>query len=95
MPAKSGIGIYDKLGVRPVINAWGVATELGGWTLTPEATKAMSEANRSQVEMQELMDLLYLLAITMWLDLALQEIILQLVLAHFLLLSIRVMDLPV
>ena len=55
MPAKSGIGIYDKLGVRPVINAWGVATELGGWTLTPEATKAMSEANRSQVEMQEFM----------------------------------------
>jgi len=46
------------------------------------------------VEMQELKDLLYLLAITMWLDSALQEIILQLALAHFLPLNIQVMDLP-
>ena len=50
-----GGGIYEKLGVRRVINAWGVATELGGWRLTPEVAEAMAEANSSQVEMKELL----------------------------------------
>jgi L-seryl-tRNA(Ser) seleniumtransferase len=47
--------VYDKLGVRRVINAWGVATELGGWTLSPAVASAMEEANRSNVEMKDLL----------------------------------------
>jgi len=47
--------IYEKLGVTPVINAWGVATELGGWTLSPKVAKAMEDANSTQVEMIDLL----------------------------------------
>jgi L-seryl-tRNA(Ser) seleniumtransferase len=47
--------VYKKLGVRPVINAWGVATELGGWTPTPSVQAAMNAANSTQVEMTELL----------------------------------------
>ena len=49
------MSIYKKLGVRPVINCWGVATELGGWTPTENVIRAMEEANTNQVEMQELL----------------------------------------
>ena len=48
------IGVYERLGVRRVINAWGVATELGGWGQSERVTQAMEEANRGTVEMQEL-----------------------------------------
>ena len=34
----AGVDVYTRLGVRPVINAWGVATELGGWTPPTAAT---------------------------------------------------------
>lgn len=47
--------IYEQLGVRPVINAWGVATELGGWTPTESVQAAMNAANSSQVDMLELL----------------------------------------
>lgn len=47
--------VYARLGVRRVINAWGVATELGGWTPTPSVQAAMNAANGSQVEMTELL----------------------------------------
>ncbi len=30
---------YARLGVRPVTNAWGVATELGGWTPTHRGSR--------------------------------------------------------
>ena len=49
------MGVYEKLGVRRIINAWGVATELGGWTPTVRVMQAMEEANESQVDMQELL----------------------------------------
>ena len=49
------VDVYKRLGVRPVINAWGVATELGGWTPTPSVQAAMNAANSSQVEMRELL----------------------------------------
>ena len=49
------IGVYERLGVRRVINAWGVATELGGWGQSERVTQAMEEANRGTVEMQELL----------------------------------------
>ena len=48
-------GIYEMLGVKRVINAWGVDTTLGGWTLTPRVVEAMEEANSSNVEMTELL----------------------------------------
>lgn len=48
-------GVYEKLGVRRVINAWGVATELGGWTLSRKVERAMDEANQASVDMQELL----------------------------------------
>jgi len=51
----TGTDVYKKLGVRPVINAWGVATELGGSTLTPSVQAAMNAANSSPVEMTELL----------------------------------------
>ncbi len=47
--------VYTKLGVRPVINAWGVATELGGWTPTPSVQAAMNAASEYHVEMTELL----------------------------------------
>ena len=37
--------VYEKLGVTPVINAWGVATELGAWTLSSRVSDAMIAAN--------------------------------------------------
>ena len=49
------MGVYEKLGIRRIINAWGVATELGGWTPTVHVVQAMEEANESQVDMQELL----------------------------------------
>ena len=49
------IGVYERLGVRRVINAWGLATELGGWGQSERVTQAMEEANRGTVEMQELL----------------------------------------
>ena len=39
------IGVYERLGLRRVINAWGVATELGGWVQSEPVTRAMEEAN--------------------------------------------------
>ena len=39
------IGVYERLGLRRVINAWGVATELGGWGQSERVTRAMEEAN--------------------------------------------------
>ena len=49
------IGVYERLGVRRVINAWGVSTELGGWSQTENVTRAMEEANHGTVEMRELL----------------------------------------
>ena len=44
MKTNSYSTIYEKLGITPVINAWGVATELGGWTLSPKVSKEMEDA---------------------------------------------------
>ncbi|MHB8621654.1 MAG: DegT/DnrJ/EryC1/StrS family aminotransferase, partial [Chloroflexota bacterium] len=46
--------ILDRLGVRPVINAAGPLTRLGGQALSPEVLAAMAEAARSSVKMWEL-----------------------------------------
>ena len=47
--------LYADLGVRPVINAAGAYTVLGGSTLSPGVRAAMEEANRSFADMKELL----------------------------------------
>ena len=46
--------IYEKLGVRKVINAQGTLTTIGGSLMPPEAYEAMAEAARSFVFLNEL-----------------------------------------
>jgi D-glucosaminate-6-phosphate ammonia-lyase len=48
--------IYERLGVRPIINAAGTETAAGGATMVPEALVAMQEAARSYVLIEELND---------------------------------------
>src|SRR4051812_47483129 len=49
-------GIYNSLGVRPVINGRGTITIIGGCRLLPEVEQAMHEATLDYVEIDELMD---------------------------------------
>jgi L-seryl-tRNA(Ser) seleniumtransferase len=49
-------GVYEKLGVRPIINAQGHRTVIGGSTPTAEVARAMEEAGESFVEMRELLE---------------------------------------
>lgn len=53
--SKAG-SIFDRLGVKPVINACGVYTDLGGSVLSPGVWAAMADVNRSFVSMIELLD---------------------------------------
>ena len=46
--------IYKELGVRPVINATGSVTMLGGSTPAPEVLEAMDQANGAYVPLMEL-----------------------------------------
>lgn len=48
------MGIYEELGVRPVINASGTLTRLGGSRMAPEVLAAMAEAAASFVAIDEL-----------------------------------------
>jgi D-glucosaminate-6-phosphate ammonia-lyase len=52
----AGGGIYEKLGVRKVINAMGNQTVLGGSTPSKLVKEAMDEAGQSYVEMRELLE---------------------------------------
>ena len=52
----SGGGVLAKLGVRPVINAQGNLTTLGGSTSPVEIREAMDEANEHWFEMEELFE---------------------------------------
>ncbi len=46
--------IYDRFGVRPIINANGTQTTLGGSIMEPEVAEAMAEASRTMVVLEEL-----------------------------------------
>ena len=46
--------IYTRLGVRPVINALGTVTHLGGSIMHPEVVQAMKEASQHFVSMSQL-----------------------------------------
>ena len=48
--------VFETLGVRPVINASGVYTDLGGSRISPEVWKAMTEMNERWVRMPDLLD---------------------------------------
>ena len=43
------MGVYEDLGVRTIINAWGNATLTGGSIMRPEVLASMEEASRSYV----------------------------------------------
>ena len=51
-----GPKIYESIGVRPVINCRGTLTIIGGSQTLPEVKKAMDEASRHYVHIDELMD---------------------------------------
>src|SRR5690348_9405316 len=46
--------VYRRLGVRPVINGVGVVTRLGGSIMPPEVVRAMEEASRCFVPLEDL-----------------------------------------
>jgi L-seryl-tRNA(Ser) seleniumtransferase len=53
VPVKS---IYESIGVRPLINARGTVTVIGGSRMMPEVLEAMGLAVRDYVQIDELMD---------------------------------------
>ena len=48
--------IYESIGVRPLINARGTVTIVGASRTLPEVKRAMEEAARDYVQLDELMD---------------------------------------
>ena len=48
------LGVYEKLGIKRIINGWGTITLVGGTLMPPEVIEAMSEAARSFVNIEEL-----------------------------------------
>lgn len=51
----ANVDIYDKLGVRKLINAAGTMTVVGGSLMPDDVLDAMREASRSYVDMEELL----------------------------------------
>jgi len=49
------MGIYERLGVKTLINARGTATALGGTLMPPEVLRAMYEASQAFVDLSELL----------------------------------------
>ena len=50
------MGVYEDLGVRPVINAAGPLTRLSGMPVEPAVAAAMAEAAGSCVPIEELQE---------------------------------------
>src|SRR5882724_11557211 len=48
--------IYESIGVRPIVNCRGTFTIISGSQTLPEVKKAMDEASRHYVQMDELME---------------------------------------
>src|SRR5215467_5408375 len=55
-PLEVGANMYRSIGVRPVINARGTFTIITGSQTLPEVKRAMDEASRGFVQMDELME---------------------------------------
>ncbi len=47
-------GIYKELGAKPIINAIGSVTMLGGSTPAPEVKKAMDQADSAYIPLKDL-----------------------------------------
>jgi seryl-tRNA(Sec) selenium transferase len=54
MSAPESVGVYERLGVRPVINGVGTVTRLGGSLMPPPVLEAMLDAARHYVPLEEL-----------------------------------------
>src|SRR5260370_8754648 len=54
--ARAETNIYERIGVRPMINCKGTFTIISGSQSLPEVKKAMEEASHFYVNMDELMD---------------------------------------
>ncbi|MEA5016226.1 MAG: aminotransferase class V-fold PLP-dependent enzyme [Candidatus Limiplasma sp.] len=48
------MSIYQELGVKTLINAWGTVTKVGGSVMAPEVLEAMVQAGKSYVEISTL-----------------------------------------
>jgi L-seryl-tRNA(Ser) seleniumtransferase len=55
-PQPGKAGVYEALGVKPVINAGGTFTNLGGSLMPPEVVAAWAEASRHFVNLLDLQD---------------------------------------
>lgn len=55
-PLQIGAKLYESIGVRPVLNARGTFTIITGSQTLPEVKRAMDEASRHYVQLDELMD---------------------------------------
>jgi len=55
-PAAGAPSVYERLGIRPVINAVGTLTTLSGSVMPQEVKQAMEEASRSFVRIHELQE---------------------------------------
>jgi D-glucosaminate-6-phosphate ammonia-lyase len=53
---ESGANLYRSIGVKPLVNCKGTFTIITGSQTLPEVKRAMDEASRSYVQMDELMD---------------------------------------
>lgn len=48
------MGVYEELGIKKIVNAWGPMTVIGGSRMLPEVLEAMAEAGRAFVDLNEL-----------------------------------------
>ena len=56
MASSTLASIFEEIGVKPVINAVGHQTVLGGSQLSPRVRAAMEESNRYFVDMKDLLE---------------------------------------
>ena len=54
--ASTSGSVYDELGVKTIINAWGTITDIGGSLISPEAVAAMESASKNFVSIEELLE---------------------------------------
>ena len=54
MPNLSNANVYQRLGVRTIVNASGPSTRLSGGIMRPEVAAAMAEASQWCVDVAEL-----------------------------------------
>ena len=54
MAVQTQVGVYEKLGVKRIVNGAGTITRYGGSLMPPEVIAAMAEAARSFIDVDEL-----------------------------------------